>query len=260
MMPLSAITSFYPQALSGDARFQKYILKEYIQLLILDFLSTTSYIRRLVFIGGTNLRLVKGIDRFSEDLDFDCKDFSTEDFDQMSQEVSSFLVRSGFNAVLKAQESSRLTAFRKSLIFPELLFELGLSGHKDERFMVKLEAQDQGMAYAKDLALIKGCGLVFSFPVPTDAVLCAMKLSALLSRAKGRDFYDALFLLGQAKPDYGFLTTKCGISNLRVLKAAINTKLESVNLPKKKKDFEHLLFNRSNSDRILQFKDFIHAL
>ncbi|MCK9626641.1 MAG: nucleotidyl transferase AbiEii/AbiGii toxin family protein [Bacteroidales bacterium] len=30
----------------------------------------------MTFIGGTNLRFVKGIDRFSEDLDFDCKDLS----------------------------------------------------------------------------------------------------------------------------------------------------------------------------------------
>ncbi len=260
MMPLAVITSFYPQVLSGDARFRKYILKEYVQLLILDFLSGTSYVRRLTFIGGTNLRLVKGIDRFSEDLDFDCKDFSAEAFDRMSQEVSSFLVRSGFKAILKEQESSRLTAYRRSLLFPDLLFELGLSGHKEERFMVKLEAQDQGVVYAKDLALIKGCGLVFSFPVPVDGVLCAMKLSALLSRVKGRDFYDALFLLGQTQPDYGFLAAKCGINTLQELKTAISKRLDSVDLKQKKKDFEHLLFNQSSSDRILHFKDFIQAL
>lgn len=260
MMPLSVISSFYPQALADDARFQKYILKEYVQLLILNFLSGTAYIRQLTFIGGTNLRLVKGIDRFSEDLDFDCKDFSKEKFEQMSQDVLSFLVKSGFRAVLREQESNRLTAFRRSLLFPELLFELGLSGHKDERFMVKLEAQDQGISYAKDLSLIKGCGLVFSFPVPVDAVLCAMKLSALLSRAKGRDFYDALFLLGQTTPDYEFLTVKCGISNLQELKAALNKKLESVNLQQKKKDFEHLLFNQANSDQILHFENFIQTL
>ena len=33
---------------------------------------------KIFFIGGTNLRLVKGIDRFSEDLDFDCKNFYTK--------------------------------------------------------------------------------------------------------------------------------------------------------------------------------------
>lgn len=72
--------------------------------------------------------------------------------------ISVWIVRCGFKATLREQESSRLTAFRRSLLFPDFLFGLGLSGHKDERFMVKLEAQDQGVSYAKDLALVKGCG------------------------------------------------------------------------------------------------------
>ena len=56
------------------------MLKEYLQLLILDHLSTTPYIHKVTFIGGTNLRLIQGIDRFSEDLDFDCKDLNEEEF------------------------------------------------------------------------------------------------------------------------------------------------------------------------------------
>jgi hypothetical protein len=42
-------------------------------------------------------------------------------------------------------------------------------------------------------------------------------LSALVSRAKGRDFYDALFLLSQTKPDYNFLAKKQDIHNLMEL-------------------------------------------
>lgn len=56
-----------------------------------DYLSSTPYIRNMVFIGGTNLRLVKGIDRFSEDLDFDCKDFSNEEFMEMTHGIVQFL-------------------------------------------------------------------------------------------------------------------------------------------------------------------------
>jgi len=58
----------------------------------------------------------------------------------------------------------------------------------------------------------------FLFPVPPDDVLCAMKLSALLSRAKGRDFYDALFLLSLTKPNYDYLSKKQDIHNLTELK------------------------------------------
>lgn len=260
MISLQHIKQFYPEAIAKDALFQKHILKEYIQLLILDFLATTPYIRQLVFIGGTNLRLVKGIDRFSEDLDFDCKALTAEAFQTMAQEVVTFLTRSGFKAVLREKESSKRTAFSQNITFPEFLFELGLSGHKDERFMVKLEAQDQGIDYAKKMALIKGCGLVFQFPVPTDAVLCSMKIAALLNRSKGRDFYDALFLLAQTKPDYDFLSQRCGVKDLTALQTAVNTLLTSIDLKTKQRDFEHLLFNRANSSRILHFATFMHEL
>jgi predicted nucleotidyltransferase component of viral defense system len=260
MISLQNVKQFYPEAIANDAQFQKHILKEYVQLLILDFLATTSAVQQLVFIGGTNLRLVKGIDRFSEDLDFDCKAFGADDFQKMSNDVVTFLVRSGFKAVMREKDSGKRTAFSRSIYFPEFLFELGLSGHKDERFMVKLEAQDQGIDYAKKMALIKGCGLVFQFPVPSDAVLCSMKIAALLNRGKGRDFYDALFLLAQTKPDYDFLRLRCGVNNLQTLTTAIDNILSTTDLTQKQRDFEHLLFNRINSARILHFASFIHAL
>jgi hypothetical protein len=38
--------------------------------MILDYLSSTPSIQKMAFIGGTNLRLVKGIDRFSEEFGF----------------------------------------------------------------------------------------------------------------------------------------------------------------------------------------------
>lgn len=65
MILLDNIKTFFPALIRENPAHQKYMLKEYIQLMILDFLATTSYIRNIVFIGGTNLRLVKGIDRFS---------------------------------------------------------------------------------------------------------------------------------------------------------------------------------------------------
>ena len=107
---------------------------------------------------------------------------------------------------------------------------------------------------------IKGCGLFFSFPVPSDAVLCAMKISAMLNRGKGRDYYDVMFLLSQTKPDYSFLTACCGIRDLQALKSAVDTSLQSVDLRHKQRDFEHLLLHRENSKRILHFQEFIHTL
>lgn len=260
MISIDQIKNFYPPSMSGNAGFLKHILKEYVQLLVLDYLATTPLVRKMTFIGGTNLRLVKGIDRFSEDLDFDCKHLSEEAFVGMSDDVLVFLQRNGFKVEARDKDQSRLTAFRRSLHFPELLFELGLSGHKDERFMLKLESQDQGIPYEPTLGFIKGCGFFFSFPVPSDGVLCAMKIAALLNRGKGRDYYDVMFLLAQTQPDYGFLAARCGIHDLPELKAAVKTSLQSVDLRQKRKDFEHLLFHRDNSQRILHFPEFIQSL
>ena len=87
-----------------------------------------------------------------------------------------------------------------------------------------------------------------------------MKIAAMLARAKGRDFYDFMFLLVQAKPDYDFLSKRCGIHNLLELKQATSELLETVDLKKRQRDFEHLLFNKSNSAKILRFGEFVHSL
>lgn len=257
MVDLNLIRNFFPAQIRDNVTFEKSMLKEYIQLSILDYLSTTPHIRKLCFIGGSNLRLVKGIDRFSEDLDFDCKDLNSGEFLQMSDDVLRFLERSGYKVESKDRESPKLTACRRSIYFPQFLFDLELSGHKEERFLIKIEAQDQGVDYTPEFVNIGGCGFYFPFPVPPDPVLCAMKTTALIDRGKGRDFYDFMFLMGQTKPDYGFLTERKGIHNAGELKTMLREHLQKTNLNERKKDFEHLLFNMGSSERILRFGEFI---
>ena len=260
MIDLQQIKGYFPAELGQNTAFQKYMVKEYIQLMVLDWLSTSSYVQKIVFIGGTNLRLVKGIDRFSEDLDFDCKDFSQEDFTRMTDEILTFLQRSGLRAETRDKTSDRLTAFRRNLYFPELLFELGLSGYKEERFLIKVESQDQGFDYKPTIVNIKRAGFFFPFPVPPDPILCAMKLSALLTRQKGRDFYDAMFLLGLTEPDYDYLAAKQNIHNRDELKRALLETVGKTDLKKKYRDFEHLLFNKANAERVLRFEEFATEL
>jgi hypothetical protein len=115
-------------------------------------------------------------------------------------------------------------------------------------------------AFTPVLANIRINGFFFPFPVPPDSLLCSMKLSAMLDRQKGRDFYDIMFLLGQTTPDYAFLTSKHSISGPADLREAVEKALKNVDLKKKSKDFEHLLFNRDNSIRILRIPEFFKEL
>jgi len=260
MLQAESIKNFFPASLWENHNRHKYMIKEYLQLLILDYLTTTPFIRKIVFIGGTNLRLVKGIDRFSEDLDFDCKNLSNKEFMEMTDGIIVFLQRNGLHVETRDKPNVKLKAYRRNIYFPELLFELGLSGYRQERFLIKIESQDQQVDYEHKMATVKGCGLYFKFPVPVDGVLCSMKISALLSRQKGRDFYDVMFLLGQSKPDYDFLTSQCEISNLTELKQALGEMLKTVDLSHKAKDFEHLVFHERNTGRILLFEEFVKDL
>lgn len=126
--------------------------------------------------------------------------------------------------------------------------------------MIKIESQNQEFEYTPQMATISGCGFFMSFPAPPDDILCAMKISALLSRAKGRDFYDIMFLLSQTNPNYDYLAQKQGIHNLMELKIKLEETINKVDLHNKSKDFEHLLFNKENKNRILHFKEFVEKL
>ncbi len=257
MLHTEQLKHFFPPYLWNNPAHRKYIIKEYIQLLILDYLTTTTFVKKIVFIGGTNLRLIKGIDRFSEDLDFDCKNLSDDEFIIMTDGIVEFLKRMGYHVETRDKKNNKLKAYRRNIYFPELLFELGLSGYRQERFLIKIESQDQQVQYNHKMATIKGCGLYFTFPVPSDDVLCAMKLAALLSRQKGRDFYDVMFLMEQTTPNFDFLKKQSGIDNRQELKKSLFKILESVDLHHKSKDFEHLVFHESGTKKIIHFKDFI---
>ena len=260
MIDLDFIRSFFPPVIARESRFDRYMLKEYLQLLILDHLATTPDINKVSFIGGTNLRLIQGIDRFSEDLDFDCKDLSEDEFMAMTDSVVLYLRQNNVEVETRDKPNPHLTAYRRNLYFPQMLFDLGLTGHRDERLLLKIEAQDQGVQYLPVVANINRMGFFFGIQVPPVDVLCAMKFAAILARQKGRDFYDTIFLLSKTKPNMDFLLARTGITSIEELKATIAEQLQEIDLNHKRRDFMHLLFNESNADRILQFPQVVASI
>ena len=141
-----------------------------------------------------------------------------------------------------------------------MLFNLGITGHREERRLMKIEAQDQGVAYQPVVTNINRMGSFFSILVPPLDVLCAMKFAAILSRHKGRDFNDVIFLLSKTKPSIDFLQTRTGISSIDDLKTAVIERLKDIDLSQKLRDFSHLVFNEQNAGRILQFADVVASL
>lgn len=252
MLDLQNIRAFYPGfPESPDTDIQLY--KEYLELMVLDFLSSHSLIGKLTFIGGTALRLLRQIDRFSEDLDFDCKNLSQEEFASLADDVVRFLRRSGLPAAAKEKESDALTAFRRTIQFPQLLYDLGLSPYREKKFVLKIEAQDQGVDYQREMFTVNRDGFYFRIPSPSDATLYAMKLSTILHRGKGWDFYDAMFLRSRSEPDMNYLSHREGIASGEELRYRIMQVCDRTDFRLKAQDFKYLLFRPENSSRILDF-------
>lgn len=260
MESIDSIRIFYPPAIAQNKAFDSMILKEYIQCQTLEHLSRQPEAAGMAFIGGTCLRLVHGINRFSEDLDFDCKKLDHTRFMQLTDNLLTYLEKCGYKVDAKDKESEKLTAFRRSIYFPELLYSMHLSGYREQRFLLKVETQDQEIEYPLETAFLNRCGFLFPLKVAPISVLCAMKVMAVLNRGKGRDFYDLMFLLQRSEPDYDFLEQKSDICNKAQLVTELIKKIESTDLSRKRRDFEHLMIEKTDAERILRFGDLLRNL
>ena len=81
-------------------------------------------------------------------------------------------------------------------------------------------------------------------------VKSAINFSAILLRQKGKDFYDAIFLLSKIMFNIDILKSRVGISFIKELKIAEAYKQKKVDLNKKKRDFICLLLNDASAERI----------
>lgn len=156
---------------------------------------------QLAFHGGTALRFLYGIPRFSEDLGFSLEgDQSTYDFRKYLQTIQKEFSLEGYAVDFKLSEKRVVhTAFVR---FYGLLHELGLSPLENEAIAVKLEI---------DTNPPKGVGLDTTIIRRHEtlqlhhhdwASLLSGKLHALLQRqfTKGRDLYDLMWYL--SNPDW----------------------------------------------------------
>jgi len=162
------------------------ILREEAEMLFLDELAKNKLSAKLVFYGGTALRLVYGSPRFSEDIDLICvKPISFLEFKKFIQET----VKKNPRWLLKDIKNKRNTLFALILIKDEKLkhgFSLKIEIHKPAKKIV-LETE---------LSLIKS-PLSIAEPLllaPTLNELKKLKENALVSRKKARDIFDLWYI------------------------------------------------------------------
>ena len=200
------LAKYNPQSLDDTTM----ALREIIQEVALLGLFRVKFFEHAAFYGGTALRILYGLDRFSEDLDFSLLEPSKE-FDltkytaALEAELQSFGFKITVEKVDKAVETTVQSAFLKGNTRNELLVietgdELVSSIPVNQTLKVKLEVDTDpppGFTTQAKYLLNPTSFSVRSYTLPD---LFAGKMHALLcrkwkNRVKGRDWYDFIWYL-----------------------------------------------------------------
>lgn len=190
-------------------------IQEIIQEIALMGLWRAKFFEHAAFYGGTSLRILYGLNRFSEDLDFSLlKPDPTFNLLPFLKGVEEELEISGLKVKveqrMKHPENSILSAFLKTGTL-ETFIRIGLDEslkrytHSDEIIKIKLEIDiDPPPGFATEVRyLTKPLPFSVRSYVPED--LFAGKMHAVLCRAykvrvKGRDWYDLIWYVNKAIP------------------------------------------------------------
>lgn len=255
MLDLKQIEAFYPENLRP---FKQNILREYFQYKILEIIFDSEYGKKMSFMGGTCLRIAHSLGRFSEDLDFDNLGLKKSDFGELADLIKKRLALEGYTAEIKNVFKG---AFRSYIRISDVLFESGLSGHRQAKILIQVDTQKQSFRYQPENILLNKFDIFLRIKaVPLD-ILLAQKIYAIFNRKRtmGRDFYDAVFLLGRAKPNMKYLTAKLNIKQPRQLKEKLLAQCEKLNFKQLAGDIEHFLIVPTDIKKVLHFKEYIEA-
>jgi len=176
------------------------LLREYLQASILASLQRSGAMIPLAFHGGTALRFLHTIRRYSEDLDFALeRPGASYDFRGYAERIRRDLDRDGYDVEIARFSDSR-TVHSAFVRLPGLLHELELSGQPSQAISVKLEVDTRPPAGAVTTTTIVRRHVLLQLQHHDRASLLAGKLHALLQRPypKGRDFYDLMWYLADA--------------------------------------------------------------
>jgi hypothetical protein len=183
-------------------------LKEIVQEIILFALWQADFFEVAAFQGGTSLRILHGLNRFSEDMDFILLEpdaaFSWQPFLEKLGEISK-----EFGIEPEALDKARMEQRVKKAVIKDT----SIASQLNLRFMDDLNGRKLKIKLEIDCNPPAGSGFEYSYlDFPVDFEVChqdmssnfALMIHALLCRGylKGRDWYDFSWYIAQGvKPN-----------------------------------------------------------
>ena len=175
-------------------------LREYLQAFVLRSFHDGEAFRHLAFVGGTALRFLHGLPRFSEDLDFSMVAGAENSGAAWMGKVKRDLQLAGFQP--EVTWNDRKLVHTGWVRVAGILYEAGLAAMPGQNLAIKVEIDTRPPAGARCERRIITRHLTFFLQHYDLPSLLAGKLHAVINRkyAKGRDWYDLVWYLSQRPP------------------------------------------------------------
>jgi predicted nucleotidyltransferase component of viral defense system len=253
MLEMRQIESYYPEP---HRAFKKNILREYLQYKILEIIYSFQCAGKVMFMGGTAIRIIHGHNRFSEDLDFDNIDITRKDFEDLTDTIQRQLILEGYRVEIK---NIFKQAFHCHISILDVLYLNKISQHKEEKLVIRIDTEPQGINYEHETFILNKFDVFTRILIVPVDILLSQKILAILKRkrALGRDFIDTIYLLGRTKPNMNYLQQKGNISNVEEMKEALIARCEKINMDELAKDVEPFLIYSAELKKISLFEDYI---
>lgn len=236
------------------------ILREYLQTKILEILYREKVSSKLFFIGGTSLRILRGLDRFSEDLDFDLGRMTFGKIDKLINLAHNEFQRENIEVDLYKNQTAKKIYYEWR--FKNLLFDLKISQNLSEKLTVKIDLENSWQGEKREVLFTSRYGFSFQAVTITKDQLLIQKLMAYLMReqTQPRDLYDIIWLIGQgAKLDKEFIR-KNKIKVDLIARARKKYVKEIKKISGFQKKLRPFLLNEKNSGKILFFEKILNVL
>lgn len=246
------LASILSESPSRNNLLKRNLCKEYLQIVVLDFIYSHPAYSQLLFYGGSALAHCFGLQRLSEDLDF-IDETKKVDVSRLAKDLEDY-----FSARTDLEVTTTVQKFRIYLKFP-VLRDLGISTRDETDFLfLKIEVYskfDFCERYTTDIRPIFKFNRSVLIKTLDLATLMATKIRAILFRkwektdkqgtttvkVKGRDYFDLLWYLQKGiKPNLSCIE---GFDTMEALKEKLLATVGHIDTRSIQLDLEALIDN-----------------
>ena len=241
-----------------NAADERNAMHEVMQQIALAGLARGGFFEKAAFYGGTCLRLLHGMQRYSEDMDFSLlapdRSFQFEDY--FPAVVEEFKL-AGKDVEIRMKHKGQPSAIESAFLKESSdVYDIGFTTEKRQKVKIEVDI-DPPPKFATEMRVLhepRNC-VVRSYTLPD---LFAGKVSAALfrkwkTRVKGRDWYDVAWYISHNTPlDVAHLVERAkesepgaDVSTPEKVIAAFDAKIESIDFAAAKADVEPYVVDKS---------------